>query len=68
MDYIKLRIIFKIQIGFAVSVAKANHIMLQTEVIAVCLEIHEKRINVLCVSNVEFLNVKPCDAYKTTGI
>ena len=41
MDYIKLRIIFKIQIRCPVSVTKANHIMLQTEVIAVCLENHK---------------------------
>ena len=33
--------------------------MLYSEIIAVCSEIHTKRINILCGQNVEFVNVKP---------
>jgi hypothetical protein len=32
--------------------------MLYREIIAVCSQIHTKRINVLCGQNVELLNVK----------
>jgi hypothetical protein len=32
--------------------------MLYREIIAVCTEIHTKRINTLCGQNVELLNVK----------
>jgi len=32
--------------------------MLHREIIAVCSEIHTKRINILCGQNVEFVNVK----------
>jgi len=32
--------------------------MLYREIIAVCSQIHTKRINTLCGQNVEFLNVK----------
>jgi hypothetical protein len=31
--------------------------MLHTEIIAVCSEIHKKRINILCGQNVEFFDV-----------
>jgi len=37
--------------------------MLYREVIAVCSEIHTKRINTLCGQNVEMPNVKPLGAY-----
>jgi len=32
--------------------------MLYSGLIAVCSQIHTKRINTLCVQNIEFLNVK----------
>ena len=37
--------------------------MLHREIIAVCSQIHTKRINTLCGQNAEFLNVKPCGTY-----
>jgi len=37
--------------------------MVSREIIAVCSEIHTKHINVLCVQNVEFCNVKPGGIY-----
>jgi hypothetical protein len=37
--------------------------MLYREIIAVCSEIHTKRINTLCGQNVEFVNVKPGGTY-----
>jgi hypothetical protein len=33
--------------------------MLNSEIIAVCSQIHTKHINTLCGQNVNFLNVKP---------
>jgi hypothetical protein len=33
--------------------------MLYREIMAVCVEIHTKHINILCGQNVEVLNVKP---------
>lgn len=36
--------------------------MLNRDSIAACFEIHTKHINPLCGQNVEFLNVKSCDA------
>ena len=37
--------------------------MLYREIIAVCSEIHTRRINTLWGQNVEFLNVKPGGTY-----
>jgi hypothetical protein len=37
--------------------------MVYREIIAVCSEIHTKRINTLCGQNVEILNVKLCGTY-----
>jgi hypothetical protein len=37
--------------------------MLNSEIIAVCSEIHTKHINTLCEQNVEFVNVKPGGTY-----
>ena len=37
--------------------------MLYREIIAVCSQIHTKRINTLCGQNVELLNVKPGVTY-----
>jgi hypothetical protein len=40
------------------SVVKTSQLMLYREIIAVCSEIHTKRINTLCGQNVELSNVK----------
>jgi len=37
--------------------------MLYREIIAVCSQIHTKRINTLCGQNVEFDHVKPGGTY-----
>ena len=39
------------------SVIKTSQLMLYREIIAVCSQIHIKRINTLCGQNVEFVNV-----------
>jgi hypothetical protein len=41
-----------------VSFIKTNQLMLYSEIIAVCSQIHTKRINTLCGQNVELLHVK----------
>ena len=43
----------------SVSVIKTNQLILYSEIIVVCFEIHTKNINTLCGQNVEFLSVKP---------
>ena len=40
------------------SVLKSSQLMLYTEIIAVCSQIHTKHINTLCRQNVELLSVK----------
>jgi hypothetical protein len=50
---------------------KTNQLMLYSEIIAVCSEIHTKHINTLCGLNVEFVNFKPGGTYSNqwyTGI
>jgi hypothetical protein len=42
---------------------KSNQLMLYSEIIAVCSQIHTKHINTPCVQNVEFVNVKPGGTY-----
>ena len=42
--------------------------MLYRELIAVCYQIHTKRINTLCGQNVELLNVKLVVRIVTTGL
>jgi hypothetical protein len=42
-----------------VSVIKTNQLIMYSEIIAVCSQIHTKHLNTLCGQNVEFLNVKP---------
>jgi len=37
--------------------------MLYREIIAVCSQIHTKHIHTLCGQNVEFVDVKPGDAF-----
>jgi len=37
--------------------------MLYREIIALCSQIHTKHINTLCGQNVEFVDVKPGDAF-----
>jgi len=39
-----------------------------SEIIAVCSQIHTKRINTLCVQNVKLLNVKLAVHVVTTGV
>jgi hypothetical protein len=45
----------------SVSVIKTNQLMLHSEIIAVCSEIHKKHINTLCGQNVE------CRAYRAVN-
>ena len=42
--------------------------MMYREIIAVCSQIHTKRINTLCGQNVELLNVKLSVYIVTTGL
>jgi len=42
--------------------------MLYRDIIAVCSEIHKKHINMLCVQNMEVLNVKLVVHIVTTGL
>ena len=42
--------------------------MLYREIIAVCSQIHTKRINTLCGQNVELVNVKLTVRTMTTGL
>jgi hypothetical protein len=43
-------------------------IILYSEMIAVCSQIHTKHINALCGQNVEMLNVLPADTYRVTTV
>ena len=45
-----------------------NQLMLYSEIIAVCSEIHTKHINTLCGQNVELVNVKLAVHIVTTGL
>ena len=47
----------------SVSVIKTSQLMLYREIIAVCSQIHTKRINTLCGQNVELLNIKRGGTY-----
>jgi 2-C-methyl-D-erythritol 4-phosphate cytidylyltransferase len=51
-----------------VSVIKTSWLMLYSEIIAVCSEIHTKQINTLCGQNVELVNVKLAVHIVTTGL
>ena len=42
--------------------------MLYREIMAVCSQIHTKRINTVCGQNVELLNVKLAVRILTTGL
>ena len=45
-----------------------SQLMMYREIIAVCSEIHTKRINTVCGQNVELLNVKLAVHIVTTGL
>jgi hypothetical protein len=45
-----------------------NQLMLYSEIIAVCSQIHTKHINTLCGQNVEFVNVNLVVYIVTTGL
>ena len=45
------------------SVIKTNQLILYTEIIAVCSQIHTKHINTLCGQNIELLNVTAGGTY-----
>ena len=47
---------------------KTGQLMLYSEIIAVCSQIHTKHINTLCGQNVELLNVKLAVHIVTTGL
>jgi hypothetical protein len=47
----------------SVSVIQTSQLMLYSEIIAVCSEIHTKHINAVCGQNVEFVNVKHGGTY-----
>ena len=49
-------------------VLKTDKLMLYSEIIAVCAEIHTKHTNTLCGRNVELLNVKLAVHMVTTGL
>ena len=51
-----------------VSVIQTSQLMLYSEIIAVCSQIHTKHINTLCGQNVELLNVKLVVHIVTTGL
>jgi hypothetical protein len=51
-----------------VSILKAIQLMLYSEIIAGCSQIHTQHINTLCGQNVEFVNVKPEVHIVTTGL
>jgi hypothetical protein len=51
----------------AVTLTKTSQLMLYREIIAVCSEIHTKRINTQCEKNVDFLIVKLMVHIVTTG-
>ena len=42
----------------ALPVIKTSQLMVYTEIMAVCSEIHTKHINTVCGQNAKFLNVK----------
>jgi hypothetical protein len=46
-----------------ISVMQTSQLMLYSEIIAVCSEIHTQHINALCGQNVKFLNVKHGGTY-----
>ena len=46
-----------------ISVIKTSQLMVYSEIIAVCSQIHTKHINTLCGQNVDLLNVKPGGTY-----
>jgi len=50
------------------SVIQTSQLMLYTEIIAGCSQIHIKHINTLCGQNVELLNVKLMVRIVTTGV
>jgi len=51
-----------------VSVIKTSHLMLYSEIIAVCSQIHTKHINTPCGQNVEFVDVKLAVHIISTGL
>ena len=51
-----------------ISLTKTSQLMLYSELIAVCSQIHAKLINTLCGQNVELLNVKLAVHIVTTGL
>jgi hypothetical protein len=44
----------------AVCVVQTNQLVLYTEIIAVCSQVHTKHTNTIYGQNVELLNVEPC--------
>ena len=47
----------------ALPVIKTSQLMVYTEIMAVCSEIHTKHINTVCGQNAKFLNVKRGGTY-----
>jgi len=50
------------------SFIKSSQLILHSEIIAVCSQIHTKHINALCGQNVELLNAKLAGHIVTTGL
>ena len=50
------------------SFIKTSQLMMYREIIALCSQIHTKRINTLCGQNVEYVNVKLVVHIVTTGL
>ena len=55
------------QLAFSLSVIQTSQLMLYSEVIAVCSEIHTKHTNTVCGQNGEFVSVKLTVYTLTTG-
>jgi len=50
------------------SVIESSQLLMYSEIIAVCSQIHTKHINTLCGQTVELLNVKLAVHIVTTGL
>jgi hypothetical protein len=66
--YLRIKIQSVPRSKHSVSVIKTSQLKLYREMIAVCSEIHTKRINTLLGQNVELLNVKLVVHIVTTGL
>ena len=52
----------------SICILNTNQCMLYCEIIALCSEIHAKRINALCERNMKYMNVNPAVHKIATGL